>query len=87
MLKDQQFLLYIIFLFIYLYHTHAHTVCKHKIVLRSNIHHHLLQTLTDVVAFDGAEHAEGLNQPAAVLQQAVQVGTRTELITRNTGMA
>lgn len=37
------------------------------------------QTLTDVVAFNGTEHAEGLNQPAAVLQKAVQVGTRTEL--------
>lgn len=35
--------------------------------------------LTDVISFDSAEHAEGLNQPAAVLHQAVQVGTGTEL--------
>lgn len=39
----------------------------------------LSQTLTDVIAFDGAEHAEGLNQPAAVLQQDVQVATSTKL--------
>lgn len=44
-------------------------------------------TLTNVVAFDGAEHAEGLNQPAAVLQKAVQVGTRAKLITENTRKA
>lgn len=35
--------------------------------------------LTDVVSFDSAEHAECLNQPAAVLYQAVQVGTGTKL--------
>lgn len=34
---------------------------KHKNVLQFQIHHHVLQSLTDVVAFDGAEHAEGLN--------------------------
>lgn len=42
----------------------------------------MLQTLTDIVAFDGAEHAEGLNQPAAVLQQAVQETTGTKLMER-----
>lgn len=42
----------------------------------------MLQTLTDVVAFDGAEHAKSLNQPAAVLQQAVQVTAGTKLMAR-----
>lgn len=60
---------------------------KHIHLQRFKIYHHLFQTLTDVVAFDGAEHAEGLNQPAAVLHQAVQVGTRTELIKKDTRMA
>lgn len=40
--------------------------------------------LTDVVAFDGAEHAEGLDEPAAVLQQAVQVGTWAKLTNHRT---
>lgn len=40
----------------------------------------LLETLTDAVAFDGAEHTEGLNQPTAVFQQSIQIGTGTKLI-------
>lgn len=60
---------------------------KHKNVLRFKMVYHLLKTLTDIVAFDGAEHAESLNKPAAVLHQAVQVGTGTELITKDSGIA
>lgn len=39
----------------------------------------MVVSLTEIIAFNGAEHAKGLDKPAAIPLQTVKVHTRAEL--------